>query len=98
MGFFSVTERGNYEEMNTLRINRPVAQEDDPVPDDIKLMKMTLWERRELRRAPDIDRKIITAWNGLALMALSKASKTFGRGDLLEAAKMRVVHTVHAAH
>jgi hypothetical protein len=87
MGFYSVTERGNYEEMNTLRINRPVSQEDDPVPDDIKLMKMTLWERREARRAPDIDRKIIMAWNGLALMALSRASKTFGRTDLLVEAK-----------
>ncbi|OGP14336.1 MAG: hypothetical protein A2052_09630 [Deltaproteobacteria bacterium GWA2_54_12] len=87
MSFFSVTERGNYEESNTLRISRPVGQEEEPVPDDIKRMKVKLFNVRAARKAPETDRKIITAWNGLAIIALSRASRAFRRTDLLDEAK-----------
>jgi len=87
MSFFSVTERGNYEDMNTLRISRPVGQEEDQVPSDIKRMREALFRVRAGRKAPETDRKIITAWNALAIMALSRASRAFRRGDLLDEAK-----------
>lgn len=87
MSFFSVTERGNYEESNTLRISRPVGQEEEPVPSDIKRMKEVLFKARAGRKAPDTDRKIITAWNALAIIALSRASRAFKRTDLLDEAK-----------
>lgn len=87
MSFFSVTERGNYEESNTLRISRPVGQEEEPLPDDIKRMREVLFNARAQRKAPETDRKIITAWNALVVTALSRASSAFGREDLLDEAK-----------
>jgi uncharacterized protein YyaL (SSP411 family) len=87
MSFYSVTERGNYEDMNTLRISRPVGQEEEPVPEDINAMREALFKVRAMRKAPETDRKIITSWNGLAIMALSRASKAFGRPDLLDEAE-----------
>ena len=87
MDFFSVTEDGNYEGRNTLRINRPIAEENDPVPDDMARMKARLFEARRRKKAPETDRKIITAWNGLAITALSRASRTFKRRDFADEAK-----------
>lgn len=87
MSFFSVTERGNYEESNTLRISRPVGQEEEPVPEDIKRMRDVLFKARSDRKAPDTDHKIITAWNALAIIALSRASRVFKRTELLDEAK-----------
>jgi len=86
MSFFSVTERGNYEEMNTLRISRPVDQEEEPVPGEIRKMRDELFRVRKLRKPPETDRKIITSWNGLVMTALSRASTAFGRPDLLDEA------------
>ncbi len=86
MSFYSVTERGNYEEMNTLRISRPVGQEEDQVPADIGRMRDALFRVRSLRQAPDTDRKIITSWNALAITALARAAKAFRKPALLEEA------------
>jgi len=85
--FFSATEEGNYEGRNTLRIDRNAKGEDEPVPDNIKRMKARLFEERKKREAPQKDRKIIAAWNGLAISALSRAGRTFRRKDFGDEAR-----------
>lgn len=45
-----------------------------------------LFEAREKRRRPHLDDKVITAWNGLMIGALSKGSRILNDPQLLEAA------------
>jgi len=87
MEFFSVDEEGNYEGKNTLRVNRRERETDEPVPEEIRKMKGRMLEARTRRKAPQVDRKIITAWNGLAISALSGASGAFSRRDFEDEAK-----------
>ena len=46
-----------------------------------------LTEARRRRPPPHRDDKIVTAWNGLAIGALARGARVFGRGDLTEAAE-----------
>ncbi|WKZ33500.1 MAG: thioredoxin domain-containing protein [Thermodesulfobacteriota bacterium] len=87
MEFFSVTDEGNYEGRNTLRVNRRERDIGGPVPEDIRKMKALMLEARARRKPPQFDRKIITAWNGLAISALSSASGAFRRRDFEDEAK-----------
>ncbi len=84
--YFSITEEGNYEGKNTLRINLFIKKDDSRVPEDIKRLKEALFKARLKRRRPATDRKIITAWNGLAIKGLAQASKSFNRDDFMEEA------------
>ncbi|MBI1910432.1 MAG: thioredoxin domain-containing protein [Deltaproteobacteria bacterium] len=84
--YFSVTEDGNYEGKNMLRINMSAKDPATPVDADIKRMLGSLFEVRKLRRAPDTDKKIITAWNGLAVSALARAGKIFRKKEFIDEA------------
>ncbi len=84
--YFSVTEGGNFEGSNTLRIDPGAKEPYAPVDEEIKRLKSKLMKARQARRAPHTDRKIIVAWNALAIEALVIASKAFDRPDLLTAA------------
>ena len=46
-----------------------------------------LFERRKSRIPPMIDSKILTAWNGLTIAALTRAARVFRRNDYLQAAE-----------
>ena len=46
-----------------------------------------LREARAQRTAPATDRKLLTAWNGMLLMALARAARLFDRADYAEAAR-----------
>jgi hypothetical protein len=46
-----------------------------------------LTEARSRRPAPHRDDKIVTAWNGLAIGALARGARVFGREDLARAAR-----------
>ncbi len=85
--YFSVTEGGNYENRNMLRINPAQKGPEAPVSQEMKKLKETLLKIRRERTPPETDRKIITAWNGLAVSALCRAGKAFKRADLIEEAK-----------
>ncbi|MBI5888697.1 MAG: thioredoxin domain-containing protein [Deltaproteobacteria bacterium] len=87
MRFFSVTEEGNLEGKNVLRIDNFFKRPGEPLPEDIKNMKKVLLEARLKRRRPNTDKKIIAAWNGLVISALAEAGRAFGRKDLLDAAE-----------
>ncbi|MFQ5441445.1 MAG: thioredoxin domain-containing protein [Thermodesulfobacteriota bacterium] len=85
--YFSITEGGNFEGKNTLRIAPGAKGPDSPVSGDIKGMKKALLKERLKRDGPAKDRKVITGWNGLMISALACASVSFKRGDFLEEAQ-----------
>src|SRR5204862_295352 len=82
--FFDVTEKGNWEEKNILRI----LQEPDDFAKENGMDKEELYQtlnqcleklskRRDMRIRPALDDKIILGWNALMLKALAKAATVF---------------------
>lgn len=53
----------------------------------INLLAGRLFKYRQSRNVLHKDDKVLTSWNGLMIIALSRASKILGRPDYLEAAK-----------
>ncbi|MBI5642165.1 MAG: thioredoxin domain-containing protein [Deltaproteobacteria bacterium] len=86
MEYFPVTKEGNYDGKNMLRISQSVKL-NNGLPAEIKRLKGKLFNSRQARRAPDTDRKIITAWNGLAISALAQAAMSFKEKGYIEEAK-----------
>jgi uncharacterized protein YyaL (SSP411 family) len=85
--YYSVTEDGNFEGKNTLRINPELKSPDERVSAGMKGFGGKLFEARKKRTAPDKDRKAITGWNSLVISALVEASRAFNRPDLLTEAE-----------
>ena len=85
--WYTVTAGGNFDGRNTLRMKHGARSEDEPVSTEIREMLATLLKARSLRAHPNIDRKIITAWNGLAIEALAHSGKSLGRKDYIDAAE-----------
>ena len=91
---YGITEQGNFEGGNVLRVSRSldqVARELAPEfsIDEVQMRELVsgararLLESREKRARPGTDRKILAAWNGLAISGLVWASKAlaFERRD-----------------
>ncbi|GDY29919.1 thioredoxin domain-containing protein [Gandjariella thermophila] len=79
---FGVTERGTFEHgRSTLRLP---ADPDDP--ERWRRVREALLAARARRPQPGIDDKVVTAWNGLAIVALSEAGMALDRPHWLEAA------------
>jgi len=84
---YTLSEAGNFEGRNILRIRAGARSGDRTVYEDIRGALAKLLEARERRARPGRDRKIITAWNALAIEALAECGWVFGRDDLIEAAE-----------
>ncbi|MCH7893373.1 MAG: DUF255 domain-containing protein [Proteobacteria bacterium] len=79
---YGVTEDGNFEDSNILHLPLPLTefatQRDVPLAkllaqvDDIRAV---LYASREQRVHPDRDEKIVTAWNGMMIVALAEAAQ-----------------------
>ena len=94
MGYYGVTERGNFEGANILNVPRPPADfatqqrvSDDTLMEAIAHARATLLEVRERRIHPLLDDKVLTAWNGLMLRAFAEAGAALDRPDYLDAAR-----------
>jgi uncharacterized protein YyaL (SSP411 family) len=85
---YDVSDRGNFEGQNILHVQRR--------PDDVARVmgipvekveqiaargKQKLFAARERRPRPDLDDKVLTAWNGMALRAFAYAARALGRDD-----------------
>jgi hypothetical protein len=79
ISYFGATEDGNFEGANIL--TRGVAPS-DRLPE----IKRRLYEARAERVWPGLDDKRLTAWNALAISALSDAGAVLERDDYLDAA------------
>ncbi|HET8583158.1 MAG TPA: thioredoxin domain-containing protein [Jatrophihabitans sp.] len=78
---FGVTEAGTFEHgASTLQLRQ------DPDPDRLIDLRTRLFAARTIRSQPARDDKVVTAWNGLAIAALTEAGVLLGSGEYLDAA------------
>lgn len=82
---YDITTEGNYrgKSIPNLLINTRWALLPEGYDDFREQLRLYRTEHRELKT----DRKILTAWNGLMLMALSRAARTFDDARYLNAAQ-----------
>jgi uncharacterized protein YyaL (SSP411 family) len=84
---FAVTATGTFEH-GTSVLQLPAVT--DPLPHDaqrFERVRSDLLAVRETRPQPPRDDKVVTAWNGLAITALTEAGVALGDSSLLEAAR-----------
>jgi len=79
IGFFGVTEHGNFEGSNVLEGR-------GPEPSSLGEIRARLYEARERRVRPGTDDKRLCSWNALMISALAEAGAALGRAEWLEAA------------
>ena len=91
--YYDVSEGGNFEGVNILHPRADLgklAQRHDTSESSLEEVlsrsRRRLLEKRETRVRPGLDSKILTAWNGLMLKALSSAGFVLGSSRYLEAA------------
>ncbi|KAF0214834.1 MAG: hypothetical protein FD174_4283 [Geobacteraceae bacterium] len=89
-----VTERGNFEGKNILRLLLPLetfAEREGIMPEllraDMERWREQLLQARERRIRPLRDEKVLTAWNGLMIAALAKGYAVTGDERYLAAAE-----------
>ena len=70
--YYGVTESGNFEGANILHVVG------DQVPGSLGEARERLFNHRSNRVRPGLDDKVIAAWNGLAIQALSEAGAALG--------------------
>ena len=94
MGYYGVTESGNFEGSNILNVPRPPADyasqrgvSEQALSDAIARARAVLLEVRERRIHPLLDDKVLTSWNGLMLRAFAEAGAALERPDYLDAAR-----------
>ncbi|XEC92620.1 thioredoxin domain-containing protein [Paenibacillus tarimensis] len=95
---YGVTEEGNFEGMSIPNlIGRDLAVLADrkqlnkeELRTRMESCRIKLFERRERRIHPGKDDKVLTSWNGLMIMALSKGYMALGQITYLEAAEKAV--------
>ena len=91
--YFDVTEQGNFEHHNILRVAASVEAVAltlgvDPAGAQavIERGRRGLFEARERRVKPGRDEKVLTAWNGLMLRTFAEAAAALDRDDYREQA------------
>ena len=92
--FYDVTEGGNWEDVNILRVvkdARDVAKSFNLSLEEtaqiLDVGKAKLLEARQDRIKPLLDDKALTAWNGLMLSAFAECGAIFERQDFIAAAE-----------
>jgi uncharacterized protein YyaL (SSP411 family) len=93
--FYGVTKRGNFDDGRSIlhRGDSPenaataLATTSEELKGGLARSRRALYEARSRRPRPATDTKILTSWNGLAVSALSCASKAFGEPSFEEAAE-----------
>ena len=94
MGYYGVTERGNFEGANILNVPRPPAdycQQRGVSESDlfaaVARARAVLLDVREQRIHPLRDDKVLTSWNGMMLRSFAETGAALGREDYLDAAR-----------
>jgi len=96
---FGVTENGTFEGANVLWRNTPIARvardhgvDEKDVLDCFSRWRKALLSHRNQRKAPRLDRKLVTAWNGLAIQAFARAASVLDDPTYLMAAERAANH------
>ncbi|HSU25316.1 MAG TPA: thioredoxin domain-containing protein, partial [Pyrinomonadaceae bacterium] len=92
--FYDVSEEGNFEGKNILHVSytteaaaRALKIDEPRLKEILERGRKLLFDEREKRVKPFRDEKVLTAWNGLMLVAFAEAAAVLGREDYLEIAK-----------
>jgi len=92
--YYNVTPSGNFEEHNILNVTQTaeeVAAAHGITPDlllsKLEEARRKLFSLRELRIKPGLDKKVLTAWNGLMLASLAEAAVVLDNAAYLEVAR-----------
>jgi uncharacterized protein YyaL (SSP411 family) len=88
MQIYDVTDEGNWEGKNILRLRSRVSDiaaksglDETMTRETMAAARRKLYEVRSNRIWPGLDDKILTAWNGLMLAAFADAAQALGRSD-----------------
>ncbi len=91
---YGVTEHGNFEGHNILYravdardLAERITLDPDQVESKLAHAREALLAARSQRIPPGLDNKVLTAWNGLVLIALSEAARASGNREYLAAAQ-----------
>ncbi len=93
--YYDITTEGNFEHGQSI-LNTPISPEEfagreNIATDELKRIissgRKKLFRAREERVRPGLDDKILTAWNGMMLMAFAEAANIMGRDDYREVAR-----------
>ena len=94
MGYYGVTDRGNFEGANILNVPKhPEDYADErgvsegELSEAVRSARATLLEIRERRVHPLLDDKVLTGWNGLMLRSFAEAGAALNRAEYLDAAR-----------
>ena len=94
MLYYDVSERGNFEGKNILRVAKKaavIAESAGVSEEELKAAlqrgRDALFAAREQRVRPARDEKILTAWNGLMLRSFAEAARHLQRADYLQVAQ-----------
>ena len=94
MGYYGVTDRGNFEGANILNVPKhPEDYADErgvsegELSEAVQSARATLLEIRERRVHPLLDDKVLTGWNGLMLRSFAEAGAALNRAEYLDAAR-----------
>jgi uncharacterized protein YyaL (SSP411 family) len=92
--FYDVSEAGNFEEKNILRVSyspdaaaRALKIDAEKLTEVLERGRAKLFAAREGRVKPFRDEKVLTAWNGLMLAAFAEAAAVFDSAEYLAIAK-----------
>lgn len=91
--YFDVTDEGNWDHHNILHTPRPLdlvarlsGLTEDQAQQRVDRAKVLLREVREQRVKPQLDDKVLTAWNGLMISSLARAGRALGEPRFRKAA------------
>lgn len=92
--FYDVSEEGNFEERNILNVRYSLADaaaalriDENSLSRILDEGRKRLFTERAKRIKPFRDEKVLTAWNGLMLVAFAEAAVIFDNEEYLETAK-----------
>ncbi|HSC89809.1 MAG TPA: aldo/keto reductase, partial [Polyangiaceae bacterium] len=92
--YYGVTEEGNFEGKNVLTLRRSLEQvarelgiEPGRLAESVSHSRQLVLDHRSGRVPPNVDDKVLTAWNGLTIRALSLGAWVLGDQRYLESAR-----------
>jgi hypothetical protein len=84
---YDVTAYGNWEEASILHRPAGFSSGDSALEARLREARAVLLRERDKRVHPGLDDKILTSWNGLALIAMARGYRTLGEERFLRSAQ-----------
>ena len=76
-----------YMDKKITTLTKEYEQDEDQFKDQLEDMRKKVFKEREKREKPGKDKKILTDWNSMFIVALAKAARIFGDEEILEKAR-----------